>query len=48
MAEFIYLGMTVMNQNCILEEILIKCGECLLPFSSESLSSHLLSENLKD
>jgi hypothetical protein len=48
-AKFKYLRTKVTNQNCIPEEIKsrLNMGECLLPFTSEILFSHLLSKNLK-
>jgi hypothetical protein len=36
-AKFSYLGMRLTNPNCIREEIKKISGECLLPFSSESV-----------
>jgi hypothetical protein len=42
-----YLGTTITNTNLINEEIEIRLISCLLPFSSESLSSRLLSKNVK-
>lgn len=47
--EFKYLWTTATNQNYIHKEIKeqIKFGKCLLPCTSESLSSLLLSRNVK-
>jgi hypothetical protein len=36
MAEFIYLRMTITNQNSKIKEQTL-CGECVLPFGSEPL-----------
>jgi hypothetical protein len=45
-AEFIYLGITIINQNYLLGELKehVKFGTFMLPFSLEFLSSCLVSE----